>query len=122
MLPYVMFPYRISAHESTGYTPHFLLFGHEVTLPVDAQFPAATEASWTSYYEQVAETQLRFHTACEQARQHMHGQQKRQHTLYNAKVHGPTYTEGQIVSPVSPQLPNDSVLHFILLGAIPTNS
>ena len=37
LLPYVMLAYRTSVHESTGYTPYFLLFGHETTLPIDLQ-------------------------------------------------------------------------------------
>ena len=32
-LPYVMMAYRTSVHESTGYTPHFLVNGQEVCLP-----------------------------------------------------------------------------------------
>ena len=34
-LPYVMMAYRTSVHESTGYTPHFLVYGQEVCLPID---------------------------------------------------------------------------------------
>ena len=38
LLPYVMLAHRLSVHESTNYTPHFLVFIHEVTLPIDLQF------------------------------------------------------------------------------------
>ena len=31
-LPYVMIAYRSSVHESTGYTPQFLVFGQELSL------------------------------------------------------------------------------------------
>ena len=81
LLPYVMLAYGTTVHESTDYRPHFLLFGHEVTLPKDLQFPAPSEATWTNYHEYVAETQLRFHTAYEQVRQYLKGQQKRQHAF-----------------------------------------
>ena len=30
-LPYVLVAYRSSVHESTGFTPHYLVFGHEVS-------------------------------------------------------------------------------------------
>ena len=105
MLPYVMLAYRTSVHESTGYTPYFLLFGHEATLPIDLQFPPPSDANWTNYHAYVAETRLCFHTAYEQARQYLKGQQKRQHSLYNAKVHGPKYTEGQMVFLHNPSTP-----------------
>ena len=59
--------------------------------------PPPNDATWTNYHEYVAETRLQFHTAYEQARQYLKGQQKHQHALYNAKVHSPKYTEGQMV-------------------------
>ena len=105
LLPYVMLAYRTFVHESTGYTPYFLLFGHEATLPIDLQFPPPSDANWTNYHEYVAETRLRFHTTYEQDRQYLKGQQKRQHALYNAKVHGPKYTEGQMVFLHNPSTP-----------------
>ena len=105
LFPYVMLAYRTSVHESTGYTPYFLFFGHEATLPIDLQFPPPNDATWTNYHENVAETRLRFHTAYEQARQYLKGQEKRQHAFYNAKVHGPTYTEGQMVFLHNPSTP-----------------
>jgi len=37
-LPLVMMAYRSSAHASTQCTPFYLLFGHEVRLPVDVMF------------------------------------------------------------------------------------
>ena len=33
-LPYVMMAFRTSVHESTGYTPQFLVFGEEINLPL----------------------------------------------------------------------------------------
>ena len=106
LLPFVMLAYLTSVLESTGYTPYFLLFGHETTLPIDHQFPPPSDASRTNYHEYVAETRLRFHTDYEQARQYIKGQQKRQPALCNTKRHGPTYTEGQLIffhNPSTPQ-------------------
>ena len=100
-----MLAYRTSVHESTGYTPCFPLFGHEATLPIDLQFPPPSDATWRNYHEYVAETRFRFHTAYEPARHYLKGQQKRQNALYNAKVHGPIYAEGQRVFLHNPSTP-----------------
>jgi len=34
-LPYAVAAYRATVHESTGYSPNFLMFGHEVRAPLD---------------------------------------------------------------------------------------
>ena len=35
-----MMAFRTSVHESTGYTPQFLVFGEEINLPIDIQYPS----------------------------------------------------------------------------------
>ena len=30
--------YRSSVHYSTGFTPHYLVFGHEISLPLDIMY------------------------------------------------------------------------------------
>ena len=32
---YVLMAYRSSVHESTGFTPHYFVLGHEISLPLD---------------------------------------------------------------------------------------
>nr|CAX83699.1 Gag-Pol polyprotein [Schistosoma japonicum] len=39
VLPQCMLAYRTSVHESTGFSPAILLFGHELRLPVETQSP-----------------------------------------------------------------------------------
>jgi len=34
-LPYAIAPYRGTVHESTGYSPNFLMVGHDVRSPLD---------------------------------------------------------------------------------------
>ena len=122
LLPYVMLAYRTSVHESTGYTPYFLLFGHEATLAIDLQFPRLSNASGTNYHEYIAEILLRFHTAYKQARQYLQGQQRRQHELYDAELHGPETPMAKWFSTIIPHFPKDSVLKFNLFGVVFTKS
>ena len=105
LLPYVMLAYRTSVHKSTGYTPYFLFFGHEVTLPIDFQFTPPSDATWTNYHEYVAETRFRFHTAYEQACHYRKCQPKREHALHNTTVQCPKYTEDQMVFLHNPSTP-----------------
>ena len=38
ILPFAMSAYRSTPHESTKYSPYFMVYGREVTLPVDVMF------------------------------------------------------------------------------------
>ena len=113
LLPYVMLPYRTSVHVSTGCTPYLLLFGHAVTLPVDLYFLPSIEVTWTNYHELVAETRLWLHKSFGQPRKYLQGQQKRQHALYNAKMHSPTYTASQMIFLRNPSTPKGLSLKLL---------
>ena len=41
-LPFAVQAYNSSVHSSTGVTPHAMLYGHEMRLPVDLMFPSPT--------------------------------------------------------------------------------
>ncbi|CAG2228492.1 unnamed protein product [Mytilus edulis] len=43
-LPQVLLAYRSSVHSTTGFTPNFLTFGREVTLPLQAVIPMPSPA------------------------------------------------------------------------------
>ena len=49
MLPFVMAAYRSSLHQSTNYSPNYLMFGREVRAPADLVFGTQTEQAPTSY-------------------------------------------------------------------------
>ena len=96
-LPYVMMAYRSSVHESTGYTPQFLVFGQELSLPLDCMYPNPQENVTTDIHEFVHNKQQASQRAFELVRRNLNEKQKRRNAIYNKKVHGPTYKEGQRV-------------------------
>ena len=103
-LPYVMMAYRSSVHESTGYTPQFLVFGQELSLPLYCMYPKPQENTTTDIHEFVHNKQQAFHRAFELVRRNLNEKQKRRNAIYNEKVHGPTYKEGQKVLLYHPAL------------------
>ena len=96
-LPYVMMAYRSSVHESTGYTPQFLVFGQELSLPLDCMYPQPQENNTSDIHKFVHNKQQAFQRAFELVRRNLNTKQKRRNAIYNKKVHGPTYKEGQKV-------------------------
>ena len=96
-LPYVMMAYRSSVQESTGCTPQFLVFGQEPSLPLHCMYPNPQENTTTDIHEFVHNKQQAFQRAFELVRRTLNEKQKRRNAIYNKKVHGPTYKEGQKV-------------------------
>ena len=92
-----MMAYRSSVHESTGYTPQFLVFGRELSLPLDCMYPEPQDNTTTDLHEFVHNKQQAFQRAFELVRRNLNEKQKRRNAIYNKKVHGPTYRKGQKV-------------------------
>ena len=71
LLPAVMMAYRSSVHESTGFSPHSLIFREKCTLPMDVGLPRRTHdvpdpinnmyALWVRDALEVAYDQVRRH-------------------------------------------------------------
>ena len=96
-LPYVMMAYRSSVHESTGYTPQFLVSGQELSLPLDCMYPNPQEITTTDIHDFVHNKQQAFQRAFELVRRSLNEKQKLRNAIYNKKVYGPTYKEEQKV-------------------------
>ena len=96
-LPYVLMAYRSSVHESTGFTPHYLVFGHEVSLPLDLMCRPSPGTTPVDVNDWVSQKEEAFRQAYEIVRPNATTQQRRRNNLYNKRVHGPTYKEGEHV-------------------------
>ena len=88
-LPYVVMAFRTSVHESTGYTPQFLVFGKEIILPLDIQYPSPEQPSKTHVHQFVQQKRVDMQRAHEAARLHLQAAQLRRTALYISKLHGP---------------------------------
>ena len=90
-LPYVMMAFRTSVHESTGYTPQFLVFGEEINLPIENQYPSPEQPNKTDVHQFVQQERVDKQRAHEVARLDLQAAQLRRNVLYNSKLHGPRY-------------------------------
>ena len=86
-LPLMMMAYQSSVHASTQYTPFYLLFGHEVQLPVDVMFGRQSnhKPEVSDYVRNVRDTLEEVH---EHAREHLRAAQKRQKDHYDQRIAG----------------------------------
>lgn len=96
-LPQLMCAYRSSVHESTGLTPNFMTFGHEIYLPIDMLYglPTGSEPKETTEYAQEVRTTLT--DAFQFAREHLEMSAKRQKVYYDKRTRGQQYKEDDLV-------------------------
>jgi len=98
-LPFVVQAYNSSVHSSTGVTPHAMVFGHEMRLPVDLVFPGPTSAPLPACGPEYVDYLRRaIKTAHSLAREHLQRALIRQKRGYDAhaKAQSP-YKVGDLV-------------------------
>ena len=69
-LPYVMMAYRSTEHETTGMTPNMLMFGREVSMPLDLMFEMPSIVKAIPNNQWVWELQDRIESAHARVRKH----------------------------------------------------
>ena len=89
-LPQVILAYRSSVHATTGFTQNFLMFGREITLPLQAVIgrPELSEGQLPSIEDYVAELQQNLKMAHKLARENLKKNtqyQKRQYDIKSKK-------------------------------------
>ena len=85
--PLIMIAYRSSVHASTQYTPFYLLFGHEVRLPVYCMFERQPnhQPEVSDYVRNLWDTLEEIH---EHDREHLPAAQKCQKDHYDQRIAG----------------------------------
>ena len=104
--------YNSSVHPTTGYSPFFLMFGRRARLPIDLIYelpsqnkPVSPATFATTLQETLAE-------AYHQVREHMSHKLDRQKTIYDRKVHGKQFKEGDLVWLHTPAVPKGVARKF----------
>ena len=70
-LPYVMAAYRATVHQSTGYSPNYLMLAREVRSPVDLVFGTPSDRPPASYDDYSTAMEERMKQAYSLVRQHL---------------------------------------------------
>ncbi|XP_060063887.1 uncharacterized protein LOC132544323 [Ylistrum balloti] len=106
-LPYLMMAYRSSVHDSTNFTPNYLMLGREIAMPVDVMIGKVPEESkktvgqWVTFVQQSlqqAYTYVRQFTRASALRQKRYYDQRSANRKLKIKdrvwVYFPTVTPG----------------------------
>jgi len=84
-LPYALFAYRTAKHSSTGYTPFYLVYGHDASLTIDTslKLPALIKPDAKEYVETLQKRLARAHEA---VRENIQRSQQKQTLNYDKTV------------------------------------
>ena len=95
----VMAAYRAAKHESTGFSPNYLVYGRENRAPIDIVLGevAGEEERYQSQDDFVAATQQRLRQAHQLAREHLNAAAERRKDEYDVKVKSATFSVGDWV-------------------------
>ena len=96
-LPKLVHAYNCSPHDSTGYPPFQLLFGHAPRLPVDMLFDTPQSNKIKSYKAYVDEWRLALKEAYETVRKNMTAAAARNKQQYDKKVRTSSLSAGDRV-------------------------
>ena len=81
------------------------MHGRETSLPLDLMFPSPESDSPSNVHEFVHQRKQIFQRAFALVLDNLNKDQRRRNNIYNHKVHGPTYRDGQEVLLPTPVVP-----------------
>jgi len=98
-IPYAVAAYRATIHESTGYSPNFLMFGHEVRAPLDVVMglPVHGNASGIAVDDFVQTKVDRMRAAYRSVRDNLQKAAERQKQYYDLRVKPASHAPGDLV-------------------------
>ena len=96
-LPLLTMAYRATPHESTGHSPNRVMFGREVTLPVDLMLGSPPEYTGEETTQYAAELQNRLEEVYAHVRDSLKVAAERQRRNYDVNASGTAYGTGDLV-------------------------
>lgn len=96
-LPEVVFCYNTTPHQTTGESPHLLMFGQEPQLPVDFLLGQVRDPVGGRVCDWVQEHQARLQIACEGARERLAAAAAYRKERHDQRVRDEPLREGQLV-------------------------
>ena len=96
-LPCLAAAYRSSKHETTGFSPNFLMLGREVRLPGDITPPKASSSPLSDPADYIEKLRERLTIAHDLTRKHLKGATERHRDIYDAKTNHHLYKPGDLV-------------------------
>jgi len=98
LLPHLMRAYNTTIHDSTNFTPHFLMFGREMRTPIDLVLADKDDPSqWESYEEFVDHQRQLMRQAFQLVREHTKQCAERRKDRYALNVKEMKFNEGDWV-------------------------
>lgn len=97
LLPFVMMAYRSSVNATTGFTPHKVLFGREMVLPIDVMLNIDVNEKFPSakgYVERLTES---LSTVLEAVKKHQARASENQKFYFDFKAQHQSYSVGEFV-------------------------
>jgi len=102
-LPYAMAAYRATRHETTFYSPNFLVLHREVRVPVDLMYKRPQEKPAEDYDDFVGKVRDRTTTAYAKVRQQLGRNAERNKRYYNIGLKPKRFALGQWVLYFNPK-------------------
>ena len=104
-IPACLMAYRSSVHKSTGFTPHFLLFGREMVVPADVVYGLPPQQPRLDQPGYVRDLRTKLEAAYDLVRRRLAVEHKRQKTDYDRNSNLRSFKVDDLVYVLTPVVP-----------------
>jgi len=104
-IPYVLLAYRTSKHESTGFSPFYLLYGRQARLPIDSALNSTIITKYIDTEDYITTVTTNLTEAWKLAKITLGKSQARQKKQYDTKLKPPKFQIGDTVLLYRPVVP-----------------